>query len=266
MTNNSSMMRGLVSATNAPAFARRPERGEALTGLRIVDDTTWKGRSGPRSEANAPRALPTECTDRGSRRSVWDVGRASEFRIGPSRYHKITLAAVAALAIIVVTGAAVRLTGSGLGCTDWPNCTDDRLVAPLEFHPMVEFVNRLFTGVVSVAVAAAVLGAYRRTPFRADLVRWSWGLVAGVVAQIVWGGLTVWSHLHPAVVSGHFLISMVLMWNAVTLAHRAGIADNAVGRPPLGDRERARRHPDRRMGRGGPDLRPTRHRNGTTRR
>lgn len=140
-----------------------------------------------------------------------------------------------ALATIVVTGVAVRLTGSGLGCTDWPNCSKGRLVAPLEFHPMVEFVNRLVTGVVSVTVAAAVLGAYRRLPFRRDLVRWSWGLVAGVAAQILWGGFTVLSDLHPAVVAGHFLISMVLMWNAVVLAHRAARDESTLDQPPTWD-------------------------------
>jgi cytochrome c oxidase assembly protein subunit 15 len=158
------------------------------------------------------------------------VRRSLTPAVDPSTYRRITVAAAIALGTIVVTGAAVRLTGSGLGCTDWPNCSADRLIAPLEFHPMVEFLNRAFTGVVSVAVIAAVLGAYRRVPFRADLARWSWGLVAGVVAQIVWGGVTVMVDLHPAAVSGHFLISMALMWNAVVLAHRAARPEEPVPR------------------------------------
>ena len=118
------------------------------------------------------------------------------------------------LVLFVVTGAGVRLTGSGLGCTDWPNCTDTRFVAPLELHPMVEFVNRLITGAVSVAVVLAVLGSRRRSPRRRDLTLLSWGLVAGVVAQILLGAVVVLSHLNPWLVQGHFVVSMLLVLDA----------------------------------------------------
>mgnify|MGYP001819012542 FL=1 len=141
--------------------------------------------------------------------------------VEPSTYHRITKFALLALATIVVTGAAVRLTGSGLGCSDWPTCEQDRFIAEFEFHPMVEFVNRLFTGVVSVAVALAVLGSLWRRPYRRDLVNWSWGLVAGVVAQILLGAVTVRLELTPATVMAHFLVSMVLIWNAVVLVERS---------------------------------------------
>ena len=126
------------------------------------------------------------------------------------------------LAGIVVTGAAVRLTGSGLGCSDWPTCEQDRFVPEVEFHGWVEFGNRLITGLVSVAVIAAVLGSMARRPRRPDLLVWSWGLVAGVIGQVVLGGVVVLSHLNPWLVLGHFALSMVLVWNAVVLHHRAG--------------------------------------------
>jgi cytochrome c oxidase assembly protein subunit 15 len=87
---------------------------------------------------------------------------------------------------------------------------------------MVEFVNRTVTGLVSVAVMLAVLGSFARRPRRRDLVWLSLGLVAGVIGQIVLGGLTVLFHLWPPLVMGHFLLSMVLVWNAVVLHHRAG--------------------------------------------
>src|SRR5687768_8308296 len=109
----------------------------------------------------------------------------------PAAYRRVTLAAVLALGFIIVSGAAVRLTGSGLGCPDWPTCADGRVVAPLEYHAMVEFVNRTVTGLVSVAVMVAVLGSLVRRPRRSDLVWLSLGLVAGVAAQIVLGGLVV---------------------------------------------------------------------------
>jgi cytochrome c oxidase assembly protein subunit 15 len=151
----------------------------------------------------------------------------------PARYRTITVAALAALCVIVVTGAAVRLTGSGLGCDDWPNCNDTKLVDVSTGHAAVEQVNRLFTGVVAVAVIVAVLGSVVRRPRRRDLTRLSLGLVAGVVAQIVLGGITVLTDLHPVSVMGHFLLSMAIIANAVVLVHRAGEPDDAVRRPAV---------------------------------
>src|SRR5688572_28786990 len=143
--------------------------------------------------------------------------RAPRRRITLATYRRITLGALLALALIVVSGAAVRLTGSGLGCEDWPNCSENRVVAPLEFHAVIEFVNRMFTGVVSVAVILAVLGSLALERRRRDLTLLSLGLVAGVIAQIVLGGLVVLFDLSPWLVMGHFVLSMVLVWNAVVL-------------------------------------------------
>lgn len=145
--------------------------------------------------------------------------------VTPARYVSLTRAALWSLTIIVVSGAAVRLTGSGLGCSDWPNCEEDQLVSDLEYHGMIEFGNRMFTGVVALAVIGAVLGSLLRRPKRADLTRLSWGLVAGVVAQIILGGLLVKTELDPRFTMGHFLLSMVLLWNATVLVHRAGLPD-----------------------------------------
>lgn len=153
--------------------------------------------------------------------------------MAPDRYRRVTLIALLSLCAIIVTGAAVRLTGSGLGCSDWPGCEDERIVPPLEFHPWIEFGNRLVTGVVSVAVILAVLGSRWRVPYRRDLVLLSWGLVVGVVAQILVGAFTVWLHLPPGIVMVHFLLSMVLVWNAVVLHHRSGVlTESDAGRRP----------------------------------
>ena len=154
-------------------------------------------------------------------------------RLTPRAYRKVTLLALLALAFIVVTGGAVRVTGSGLGCPDWPTCAEERVVAPLEYHAMVEFVNRMITGFVSVMVIVAVLGSLRRVPRRRDLVWLSLGLVGGVLAQIVLGGLTVLFELAPPFVMGHFLVSMVLIWNAVVLHERAGVEDSLNADPPI---------------------------------
>ena len=151
----------------------------------------------------------------------------------PAGYRRITLAALYALVFIVITGGAVRLTGSGLGCPDWPTCDNQRLVPPWQYHAMVEFVNRTITGLVSVAVILAVLGSLARRPRRRDLVWLSLGLVVGVLGQIVLGGLTVLFDLKPGFVMAHFLLSMVLLANAVVLHERAGRPPGP--RRPLGD-------------------------------
>jgi cytochrome c oxidase assembly protein subunit 15 len=143
-------------------------------------------------------------------------------RLSPRAYQQVTLFALLALCVIIVSGGAVRLTGSGLGCPDWPNCDSTTPVAELGYHAWVEYGNRLFTGLVSIAVILAVLGALIREPRRRDLTWLSVGLVAGVVAQIVLGALVVATDLVPAAVSAHFLVSMVLVWDAVVLHHRAG--------------------------------------------
>jgi cytochrome c oxidase assembly protein subunit 15 len=149
----------------------------------------------------------------------------------------VTFWALAALIAIVITGAAVRLTGSGLGCTDWPGCTDERFVPEDELHGWVEFGNRLVTGAVSLAVIGAVLGAHRRLPRRGDLIAWAWTLVAGVAAQAGLGAVTVRTHLSPITVMAHFLLSMVLVACAVVLHQRAGLPDDPArrqARPPSG--------------------------------
>ena len=142
----------------------------------------------------------------------------------------ITAVAIVALAAIVVTGAAVRLSGSGMGCPTWPSCEDGSLVprGATGSHGWIEFLNRAFTGAVSVAVVLAVLGALWRVPYRADLTRWATGLVVGVFAQALLGGIVVWLHVAPVAVMGHYLLSAVLVWNAVVLHHKAGEPDVAT--------------------------------------
>ena len=132
------------------------------------------------------------------------------------------MAALVMLAVIVVSGAAVRLTGSGLGCPDWPTCYENQFHAEFSYHPMIEFANRVFTGVVCIAVILAVLGSLVRVPRRRDLTLWSLGLVSGVLAQIIVGAFVVLLHLKPQAVMVHFLLSMVLVWNATLLHLRAG--------------------------------------------
>jgi heme a synthase len=156
-------------------------------------------------------------------------------RLDPAQYRRVTVVAALLLAAIIVSGSAVRLTGSGLGCPDWPNCEPGRLT-PYEandFHAMVEFVNRMVTGLVSLAVVVAVLGSLVRVPRRRDLVLLSLGLVVGVIAQIIIGKLVVEKLLSPPWVMSHFLVSMVLLANALVLCRRAGQPDATFARPAV---------------------------------
>ncbi len=149
-------------------------------------------------------------------------------RLSPAGYQRVAGAALLALLAIVVTGAAVRLTGSGLGCDDWPTCYEGQFRPESEFHALVEFINRAITGLVSVFVIAAVLGSLVRRPRRRDLTWLSLGLVAGVVLQIVLGAITTLTELNPLVVGSHFLASALLVANATVLFYRSGCADELV--------------------------------------
>ena len=152
------------------------------------------------------------------------AGAVRRFRLSPAAYRQIALVATILLGFIIVTGAAVRLTGSGLGCPDWPNCEPGSLVpkGADNGHAMIEFVNRMITGLVSVAVIVCVLGSFIRDPRRRDLIWLSVGLVLGVIGQAVVGGLTVIFDLRPEFVMTHFLLSLVLLTDALVLYKRAG--------------------------------------------
>jgi heme a synthase len=140
--------------------------------------------------------------------------------ISPERYRRIALFALAALTVIVLTGAAVRLTDSGLGCPDWPRCYG-KVVPPLSLHSVIEFGNRVFSGLVGFVAVGAWVAALLRVPRRRDLVRISLLLPLGVVAQAVLGGFTVRHELAPGYVMAHFGLSMLILLAAVALAWRA---------------------------------------------
>lgn len=146
-------------------------------------------------------------------------------QISPHRYRQVTVVALVALSIIIVTGAAVRLTNSGLGCDDWPNCSSERFVDVSSKHAAIEQINRLFTGVVGFAAIAAVLGAFVRVPRRRDLTTLSLLVAGGVVANAVLGGISVLVDLHPLAVQGHLLLSMALIVIGTVLVRRAGEPD-----------------------------------------
>src|SRR5437763_4084189 len=144
----------------------------------------------------------------------------SRLVVTPSQYRRVANLTLAALTLIVLTGAAVRLTGSGLGCPDWPKCYGNAL-PPLSTHALIEFGNRALSGLVGIMTVIAAILAFTRCPYRGDLARLAVLLPLGVIAQAVLGGFTVREHLAPGFVMGHFALSMLVLIAAVALAWRA---------------------------------------------
>jgi len=146
--------------------------------------------------------------------------RLDRIEVTPRQFELLAYAGLAALTLIVFTGAAVRLSGSGLGCPDWPRCYG-HVYPPLQTHALIEFSNRVVSGLVGVVVVVVALAAWRRRPFRRDLALLALTLPLGVVAQAVLGGYTVEEKLAPGFVMAHFGLSMVILIGAAALAWRA---------------------------------------------
>ncbi|MEY3805275.1 MAG: hypothetical protein RIR69_87 [Actinomycetota bacterium] len=145
--------------------------------------------------------------------------------ISTRTFRLVTGTALGSLCVIIFTGALVRLTGSGLGCVDWPQCNESKFIDVSTGHTFIEQANRLFTGVVSASVILAVLTAYLARPRRKDLIVLAWLLVAGVLMQVVIGGIVVLTGLNPFANMAHFLVSMILIAVGLLLYRRAGIAE-----------------------------------------
>lgn len=159
--------------------------------------------------------------------------RTAGFTVTPEGFVRIAWVALAMLTLIVFSGAAVRLTGSGLGCPDWPRCYGN-VYPPLDTHSIIEFSNRMVSVPVTIAVLAAVIGAHRRRPRRGDLIAWAWLLPAGVVVQAGLGAFTVKGELKWGWVAAHFAVSMLMAIVAVALLWRA--KHEPGWRPPATDR------------------------------
>lgn len=149
--------------------------------------------------------------------------------VSPQVFRRVALATLGVSTFIIFTGGVVRLTQSGLGCPTWPDCTTGHFVAGFEIHPMIEFTNRVVTFFAGLLMSLTWVVALLRRPFRRDLVWWSLGLVVEVVAESVLGGITVLEKLAPFVMA-HFLLALVVLWNAVVIYHKAGQPE---GRPTL---------------------------------
>jgi heme a synthase len=146
--------------------------------------------------------------------------RTNGYTVTPRQCALAAYVALGALTLIVLTGAAVRLTGSGLGCPQWPRCYG-KFYPPLSSHAVIEFSNRVVTGPICIAAGLAWLAALRRRPYRRDLTWIAALLPLGVLAQAVLGGLTVKGRLDYGWVMGHFALSMLILLAAAALVWRA---------------------------------------------
>jgi cytochrome c oxidase assembly protein subunit 15 len=160
--------------------------------------------------------------------------RLRSLTVTPAAFEWFAYAALAALFLIVVSGATVRLTGSGLGCENWPNC-GETFLPPKDYNALIEFGNRVAGFVVGLTTLAAAVAAFRV----ARMPRWLlWSAVAlpfTVLAQGVLGGITVLLELHPLIVMGHFLLSLIALAVAVVVVLGArDLARGATAEESLG--------------------------------
>jgi cytochrome c oxidase assembly protein subunit 15 len=144
---------------------------------------------------------------------------ATQWRPTSITVRRLALASLIANIVIVSTGGLVRLTSSGLGCPSWPDCSPGSLVPTnqLSWHKGIEFGNRMLTYVVVAAVVAVFIAVSRAQPRREEVRRWAWVTLLGVPAQIVLGGILIYTKLNPFAVAAHFMLSMSLIAAATVL-------------------------------------------------
>ena len=156
--------------------------------------------------------------------------------ISPQRFKKVVWIAFGSLYAIIVSGSLVRLTGSGLGCSDWPNCNETKFVDVSSGHAAIEQINRLFTGVVAASVIIAVSASLflqrrvRRITVNAGI------LVFGVLIQVVLGAYVVLTGLNPWSNMAHFLVSIFLVSSAFLLIKRVELLIHPRDAYPSADR------------------------------
>ena len=151
-------------------------------------------------------------------------------RIRPRGFLLFCRISLATIVLNVATGAAVRLSDSGLGCPDWPTCAKQQVTPPLSMHPIIEFGNRMVVFALVVTCTVTYVGSFLRRPARRDL-RWlSGGLMLGILGESVLGAVVVYTKLNAYVVMIHFMVGIALLSVSVVLCLRAR---HAAGRGTL---------------------------------
>jgi heme a synthase len=167
-----------------------------------------------------------------------DLDRHERLTLSVRRFRQLAFVTTIGLCLLVVAGGVVRLTGSGLGCDDWPNCNDQSFVDVSDGHTAIEQVNRLLSGFIGIPTVAMALGSFRVRPRRprtgpTGLVIPSFGVLLTVLANGVVGGMAVRADLHPTLVQSHFLLAMASIAFALVAVWRAADAPagSIDGRP-----------------------------------
>lgn len=146
--------------------------------------------------------------------------KTNGFTVTPRQFNVIAITAVTMLTLIIATGAGVRLSDSGLGCESWPTCQPGQLAVPTDLHSLIEFGNRVISGLITFVVLGAAIAAMRRRPRRKDLVWLAWALPVGAFVQAGLGAMSVKSELGWEWVMAHFATSMILTIFGVLLIWR----------------------------------------------
>ncbi len=136
-------------------------------------------------------------------------------------FRWFALASFVSMILIILSGAAVRLTGSGLGCPDWPTCFRHYATNQWSIHSKIEFGNRLVTVLLFCVVAGTFVAAIRRVDVRRDLIMLSGLLIVGIVGDAILGAFVVYSKLNPWLVSLHMLLSLTMVVIGAVLYHRS---------------------------------------------
>ncbi len=159
------------------------------------------------------------------------ASRLRSFELSATAFRRLAWLSVGALWLIVSTGAVVRLTSSGLGCEHWPGCQPGQPFPEKGYHSYIEFGNRMVGAVTIALTLALAVGAW----FTRDLPRWArWLAVAtfaGTLAQAPLGAITVYAHLHPALVIPHLLLSIAVLATAIVVGLEALSLGRGRGQP-----------------------------------
>jgi heme a synthase len=196
-----------------------------------VRDVTQQETRIPTARAAAePDAADAKAVAADAARGGGRLARLRSWQPTAKQVEWACFAALAANTLIVITGGAVRLTNSGLGCPTWPECTGGSLVpvSTLGYHSIIEFSNRMLTYALTAAIGAAILAAMFQRPRRPALVKLSWALFFGVVLQAVIGGITVLTKLAPEWVAIHMCVSMGMIGVSFVLWTRSREGDGPV--------------------------------------
>ena len=156
---------------------------------------------------------------------------ANRYTVSRRGLRWATTAAMVMSIVLMVTGGVVRVTASGLGCPEWPKCTEGSIATTPEMgiHGIIEFGNRMLTWVLSAAVGWAIIAARLQKPQNRNITRLAWSQFWMVMLNAVLGGITVWTGLNPYIVAVHFLAATALLTTTVLTWHRVRVVD--FGKP-----------------------------------